>query len=90
MIEINEEFTIRAYHMSDAKLVIFNQQSIRRTFHNNEWWFAVADIMSVLTDSLDVKQYIKRMCSRDTELNRNWGTICTPLRWKQPLVEKEP
>ncbi len=32
----------------------------------------------------DVKQYIKKMKSRDNELNLNWGTICTPL----PMVAK--
>lgn len=26
----------------------------------------------------DVKQYIKRMRSRDQQLDSNWGTICTP------------
>ena len=32
------------------------------------------------TESKDVKQYIKRMRSRDPELNARWGTICTPTR----------
>jgi len=36
----------------------------------------------VLTDSKDVKQYIKRMLSRDEQLKNNRGTICT-------LVEME-
>lgn len=61
--------------MTDKKLTVFNNQTIRRML---EWWFAVADIVSVLTDNVDIKQYIKRMRSRDTELNRR-GTICTPL-----------
>lgn len=68
--------------MPDIKLVMFNQQTIRRTLHNNEWWFAISDVVSILTGSADVKQYIKRMRSRDEELNRNWGTICTPLELK--------
>lgn len=45
-----------------------------------EYFFAVADIVEVLTESKDVKQYIKRMRSRDPELNLKWGTICTPVR----------
>ena len=45
-----------------------------------KYYFAVADIVQVLTDSTDVKQYIKRMRARDTELNSRWGTICTPTR----------
>ena len=30
-----------------------------------------------LTDSMDVKQYIKKKRSRDQELTTSWGTICT-------------
>jgi hypothetical protein len=38
----------------------------------------------VLTDSTDVKQYIKRMRARDPELNSKWGTICTPVEMLAP------
>ena len=61
------------------KLVVFKGKNIRRTLHNDEWWFSVVDIVEVLTESVDPKQYVKRMRSRDNELNNNWGTICTPL-----------
>jgi hypothetical protein len=33
----------------------------------------------VLTGSSDIKQYIKKLKSRDPELSNNWGTICTPV-----------
>ena len=49
-----------------------------------EYYFAVNDIVQVLTESTDVKQYVKRMRSRDPELNSKWGTICTPLRMLAP------
>ena len=35
--------------------------------------------MAILTDSVDPKQYIKKMRSRDPELSSKWGTICTPV-----------
>jgi len=38
------------------------------------------DVVAVLTESADPKQYIKKMRSRDPELNSKWGTICTPTR----------
>lgn len=38
--------------------------------------FSVTDVVAVLTDSADPKQYIKKMRSRDPELNARWGTIC--------------
>lgn len=47
-----------------------------------DYFFAVADIVQVLTESSDVKQYIKRMRSRDSELDSRWGTICTPTRMR--------
>jgi hypothetical protein len=49
-----------------------------------EYYFAVNDIVQVLTESTDAKQYVKRMRSRDPELNSKWGTICTPLRMLAP------
>ena len=61
------------------KIAIFQKREIRKTIYNNEWWFSVSDIIEVLTDSTDVKQYIKKMRQRDDELNSYWGTICTPL-----------
>lgn len=66
--------------MTESKhLVVFKDKKIQRVLHNNEWWFSVADIVEALTDSSDVKQYIKKMRQRDSELNSYWGTICTPL-----------
>jgi hypothetical protein len=33
-----------------------------------KWYFVVEDVVAVLTDSTDPKQYIKRMRQRDEEL----------------------
>ncbi|PJB42995.1 MAG: phage antirepressor protein [Deltaproteobacteria bacterium CG_4_9_14_3_um_filter_44_9] len=60
-------------------LAIFRGKEIHKIIYKNEWWFAVADIVEVLTDSVDVKQYIKKMRTRDKELDFYWGTNCTPL-----------
>jgi prophage antirepressor-like protein len=62
-----------------AHLAVFQEKTIRRAWHNEEWWFAIVDVVAVLTDSTDVKQYIKKMRSRDPLLDANWGTTCTPL-----------
>ncbi len=63
----------------ETKIALFRGRKIRKTIHNNEWWFSVADVVEALTDSADPKQYIKKMRQRDSELNAYWGTICTPL-----------
>ncbi len=58
--------------------------AIRKTIHNDEWWFSVADVIEALTDSADIRQYIKKMRQRDSQLDSNWGTICTPLELLAP------
>lgn len=65
----------------ENKLKIFNDKKIRTAWdaEKEEWYFSVVDVVAVLTDSKDPKQYIKKMRSRDPELSANWGTICTPV-----------
>ena len=65
-------------------IAVFQETTIRRTWHNEEWWFALSDVILVLTDSTDPKQYIKKMRSRDAALDANWGTTCTPLALTAP------
>lgn len=56
----------------DKALVVFEGKKIRRTWFNDEWWFVLEDIVSVLTDSKDAKQYISKMRARDEELSEGW------------------
>jgi hypothetical protein len=72
----------------DTKLVVFKGKEIRRALLNNEWWFSVSDIVFALTDSADTRQYIKKMRKRDTVLDFNWGTICTPVEILAPDGKK--
>lgn len=69
-------------------VAVFQGNTIRRTRHNNEWWFSITDIITILTDSTDPKQYIKKMRDRDPILDSNWGTICTPLELSAPDGKK--
>jgi hypothetical protein len=65
--------------MKETAISIFEGKEVRRSWYENQWYFSVADVVRVLTDSADVKQYIKKMRTRDLELSVNWGTFCTPL-----------
>lgn len=67
-----------------SHIVVFQEATIRRVWHNDEWWFALGDVVAVLTDSTDVKQCIQKMPSRDPALDANWGTTCTPLALLAP------
>lgn len=61
------------------KIQLFEDRKIRTAWdaEAEEWYFSVVDVVQVLTDSADPKQYIKKMRSRDPELSSKWGTICT-------------
>jgi hypothetical protein len=63
----------------ENKLVVFKGKEIRRALHNNEWWFSVADVVEVLTETVNSSDYIKKMRKRDAELAKGWGQIVTPL-----------
>lgn len=66
----------------ETKIAVFKGQRIRKTIHNNEWWFVVNDVVGVLTDTPNVQDYIKKMRRRDEELNKGWGQFVTPLSVK--------
>ena len=65
-----------------SQLQLFEGRKVRTVWNEEvqEWFFSVVDVVAVLTDSADPKQYIKKMRARDPELNVRWGTICTPTR----------
>ena len=64
-----------------ANIKIFDNKKIRAEWNaeEEEWYFSIVDVVEVLTDSSDPKQYLKKMRTRDEELSANWGTICTPI-----------
>lgn len=63
----------------DSKIVLFKSKQIRRTIHNNEWWFVAEDVVLALIDSNDPKQYVQRMKERDPELAKGWVQIVHTL-----------
>ena len=63
----------------ETHLAVFKGKKIRRTLHNNEWWFVIVDVIAALTDSVQPEGYIKDMRRRDPELSKGWGQIATPL-----------
>ena len=38
-------------------LAIFEGKQIRRTWHQDEWWFSIIDIVSVLSESNNPRRY---------------------------------
>lgn len=66
----------------NSMIKLFENKKIRTYWDEEieEWYFSIIDVVEVLTESNDPKQYIKKMKSRDEELNSNWGTICTLVK----------
>lgn len=60
-------------------VVVFNDQKIRRVFHENAWWFVISDIVTILTDTPNASDYVKKMRNRDEELSKSWVQIAVPL-----------
>ncbi len=58
---------------------IFEEKEVRRAWHVEKWYFVIADVVQVLTNSRDVQGYIKDMRRRDPELSQGGGQIATPL-----------
>ena len=73
---MNDNFAIQLFEGKNVRIVWDAEKE--------KYYFAVADIVQILTDSNDVKQYVKRMRARDAELNSKWGTICTPVEMLAP------
>jgi DNA-damage-inducible protein D len=62
-----------------TKIAIFRKKEIRKTIYQKEWWFVINDIVKALTDTPNVKDYIRKIRIRDEELSKGWGQIVTPL-----------
>jgi DNA-damage-inducible protein D len=61
------------------KIVLFEQQQIRRVWHNEQWYFVVNDIITLLTETTNPANYLKQLRHRDKELSKGWLQIVTPL-----------
>ncbi len=65
--------------MENKKIALFQENKVRREWHNDEWWFVINDIIQILTSTTNVKQYWKDMKKRDPELFEGGVKISTPL-----------
>ena len=61
------------------KIILFEEQQIRRVWHQEKWWYVLEDVVQVLTNSVNPKSYIRDMRRRDKELGKGWGQIALLL-----------
>ncbi|MCE1226139.1 MAG: Bro-N domain-containing protein [Geobacteraceae bacterium] len=57
-----------------VKLAVFEGKQIRKTIHNDEWWFSVVDVCEVLTESPDAGAYWRKLKQR---LNKEGSQVVT-------------
>lgn len=53
-----------------SNIQLFESKTIRSTWNETEqkWYFSVADVVEALTDTVNARDYIKKMRKRDPEL----------------------
>ena len=73
---MNENFAIQLFEGKKVRIVWDAERE--------KYYFSVTDIVQVLTDSVNPRDYIKKMLRRDPELKSKWGTICTPVEMLAP------
>ncbi len=64
----------------ETSLAVFKGKKIRRTLHNNEWWFSIVDVCGVLTESADAGAYWRKSKQRLREEGSEVVTFCHGLK----------
>jgi hypothetical protein len=67
-----------------TKIAVFKGQKVRKTIHNNEWWFSVVDVVGVLTDSVDSGAYWRKLKQRLIDEGSEVVTNCHGLKLPAP------
>lgn len=73
--------------MSDIeKIQQFEDQKVRTIWIENEekWYFSIKDVVLILSDAKDPKDYLSKMRRREPELAKGWGQIVHPLVVRTP------
>ncbi|MBQ4206325.1 MAG: hypothetical protein II662_06685 [Bacteroidales bacterium] len=71
---------------NNLAIQLFEGKKVRIAWdaEQEKYYFAVADIVQLLTDTVNPRDYIKKMLRRDPELKSKWGTICPPVEMMAP------
>lgn len=80
------------YSMTQQNAIrLFEERKVRSIWDDKseEWYFAVVDVVAVLTDSVNPTDYIKKIKRRDPELTKGWGQLVTPLLFRQQEADKK-
>lgn len=66
--------------MTKKSIVLFKEKEIRRTWHNEEWWFSIVDVVGILTESPNPRKYWSVLKTRLKQEDAQLTTICSQLK----------
>ncbi len=66
--------------IDNTQIALFKGKRIRKTLHNAEWWFSIADICTALTGSPDGGAYWRKLKQRLAEEGSEVVTFCHGLK----------
>ena len=70
---------------------LFEQKKVRTVWDDEQekWFFSVADVVEVLTGSVNPSDYIKKMKKRDPLLANGWDKLSPPFCYKPQAGNSE-
>ena len=68
----------------ETNIKLFEEKKVRTVWdeEREEWYFSVVDVISVLTDSVNPTDYLKKLRKRDELLGEYIGTNCPQVQMK--------
>lgn len=73
--------------MSDIeKIQLFEDKKVRTIWveSDEKWYFSIKDVILILAEAKDPKDYLSKMRRREPELAKGWGQIVHPLVVRTP------
>ena len=75
--------------MENSNLIPLEGKEIRKEWHNEEWYFSVVDVISVLTESPNPSRYWADLKRRsEKESGAKVFAFCEPLKMQTAGVSK--
>ncbi|MDO8587578.1 MAG: Bro-N domain-containing protein [Armatimonadota bacterium] len=71
-----------------SNISLFEEKQVRRVWHEGKWYFSVVDVVEVLTDSPEPRDYWYRVKKRDKTAGSELSTLCRQLKMESPDGKK--
>lgn len=72
--------------MENKKIILFQEKTVRRVWHDGQWFFSIIDVIGILTESDNHQTYWYVLKKREPQLL----TICKKLKFLAPDGKMRP